>query len=337
MTFTEIIKKFKYGIVLVIAFVVVENVAWIAEPYVFGKLIDAVIDVHFYGKVGGYDTVSTAEEPIIANKNYTEGDTIVVSHDTSFQTSRENERITVNLKKFLPFLLFPLILWIGVFLLNSVFGVIRRIMDAKILLKIYADIASYICESSINRKQRLSKVVARAELSQEYIVFFQHRVPEILESLIAITGTIIALYFFDWIISIACLAVVIPLYVLNTTLGRKIFRLQKIYHDKYEEVYDTFAKKDHNEVRNFYMKLAEPQVRVSRLGGINFGITRFLMLMVFLIVLYICIELDQFSAGEIYSIAAYLWTFVTTAEHLPDLIESFASLKDISNRMSAED
>ncbi len=337
MTFVEIIKKFRYGIVLVIAFVTVENIAWIAEPYVFGKLIDAVIDVHYFGKVGGYDTLSNVESPVIADKDYAEGDTITAVPESLDSVQRENKRITINLKEYLPLLLSPLLLWVGVFLINTSSGVVRRFLDTKIFLRIHAGIASFICESSVSKKQGLSVTVARAELSQEYIIFFQHRLPEIFESLIAITGTITALYFFDWIISLACLTVVVPLYFLNTSLGKKIFRLQKGYHDKYEEVYDVFSGNNPSEVKSFYLRLAEPQIKVSKLGGINFGITRILMLLVFLIVLYICIELDEFSAGEIYSIAAYLWTFVTTAEHLPDLIESFASLKDISNRLKLEE
>lgn len=336
MTFTDIIKKYKVSILLVFSFIIIENVAWIAEPYVFGKLIDAVIDVHFFGKVGGFDTTSVNSGVIVADKEYSEGDTINIGKDTAIEESRESQRLTLNIKKHLPLILFPLVMWIGVFSINSITGVIRRILDTKIFLKIYANIASHICENAIIKKYGLSLTVARAELSQEYIVFFQHRVPEILESLIAIAGTITALYFFDWIISLTCLAVVLPLYFVNTSLGKRIFRLQKEYHDKYEEVYDVFSKNNHKEVKKFYLKLAEPQVKVSTLGGINFGLTRFLMLLVFLIVLFICIELDEFSAGEIYSVAAYLWTYVTTVEHLPELIESFASLKDISSRMKAE-
>ncbi|MCX6161257.1 MAG: ABC transporter six-transmembrane domain-containing protein [Ignavibacteriae bacterium] len=337
MTFPEIIKKFKYGILLAFIFVIIENVAWIAEPYVFGKLIDAVIDVHYFGEIGGNDSSDVTPEPFIAEQDYSAGDTIVINQDSLLQESRDKTRITVDLKKYLPLLLFPLFLWVGVFAINTIAGVIRRILDTKIFLKIYADIASHISEISITKKRGLSLTVARAELSQEYIVFFQHRIPEILESLIAIGGTIFALYFFDWIISLTCLIVVLPLYFLNTSLGKRIFRLQKEYHDNYENLYNVFALKDHKEVRRFYTKLSLPQIKISRFAAINFGTTRFLMLIVFLIVLYICIELDQFSAGEIYSIAAYLWTFVTSAEHLPELVESFASLKDISNRMKSED
>jgi len=42
-------------------------------------------------------------------------------------------------------------------------------------------------------------------------------------------------------------------------------------------------------------------------------------------------------AGELYSIVAYLWTFVTATEYLPELMESWTSLKDISKRMRFED
>ncbi|HPS65563.1 MAG TPA: hypothetical protein PK447_08315, partial [Ignavibacteria bacterium] len=38
-------KRFKKGIFIALMLVVIEDVAWIAEPTLFGKVIDAVIDV----------------------------------------------------------------------------------------------------------------------------------------------------------------------------------------------------------------------------------------------------------------------------------------------------
>jgi hypothetical protein len=57
---------------------------------------------------------------------------------------------------------------------------------------------------------------------------------------------------------------------------------------------------------------------------------------IFLVVLYIAIDLDDFTTGKIYSIVAYLWTFVTSTEYLPDLLESYASLRDIQDRLRTE-
>jgi hypothetical protein len=63
---------------------------------------------------------------------------------------------------------------------------------------------------------------------------------------------------------------------------------------------------------------------------------RFVLLGVFLAVLYIAIDLDDFTTGNIYTIVAYIWTFVTSSEYLPELMESFTSLKDISGRLREE-
>jgi ABC-type multidrug transport system fused ATPase/permease subunit len=49
MTIIDIIKKFKLSILLVLSFVVLENISWILEPTFFGKLLDALIE-KFYDK-----------------------------------------------------------------------------------------------------------------------------------------------------------------------------------------------------------------------------------------------------------------------------------------------
>ena len=60
---------------------------------------------------------------------------------------------------------------------------------------------------------------------------------------------------------------------------------------------------------------------------------RVALLVIFIAVLYISIDLDDFSTGAIYSIVAYIWTFITTSEYIPELLESWTSLKDISRRL----
>jgi hypothetical protein len=54
---------------------------------------------------------------------------------------------------------------------------------------------------------------------------------------------------------------------------------------------------------------------------------------VFLVVLFVSIDLDDFSTGQLYSIVAYLWTFVTSSEYLPALLESWTSVKDLTRRL----
>jgi hypothetical protein len=112
--------------------------------------------------------------------------------------------------------------------------------------------------------------------------------------------------------------------------------LQKELHDMREGVFEIFARKDIRDVRAYYDSMARPQRKIANLGALNFGLIRLFLLGIFLLVLFIAIDIDNFSTGQTYSVVAYLWTFVTSTEYLPDLMESYASLKDIQERVRRE-
>lgn len=57
----------------------------------------------------------------------------------------------------------------------------------------------------------------------------------------------------------------------------------------------------------------------------------------FIVVLFICVDLDKFTTGKIYSVVAYLWTFIGQTDYLPDLMESLGSIKDLNARFSQDE
>jgi ABC-type multidrug transport system fused ATPase/permease subunit len=283
MLLGRVFRSYYKSILLALSLVVIENVAWIVEPTLFGNVIDAFIDKS-------------------------------VSHETA------------------PFIL-PLAVWISVFLLNSGVGALRRAFDQKIYLTMFSHIAVQVAETAKERGQNVSRMVARAELSREFINFFQYRFPEIIEQSIAIGGAVIALYFFDWRISVSCLFIVLPLILITKLYSRKVMKLQSDLHDSKEEAFDIFATEDIDAIRGHYQRIAHNEKRIAYWGALNFAVIRVCLLAIFLIVLYISIDLDDFTTGSIYSIVAYLWTFVTSTEYLPELLESSTSIRDISRRL----
>lgn len=337
MNLMLLIKHYKRLIVFAMVLVVVEDVAWIVEPYIFGKVIDSVIDIQIFDKKSG----------IVNAPNKTESDKIKELEDedllpdtVSSNTNTQHniwDSIKVSLKDNPEnAIFFPLALWIFAFLVNSGVGAFRRSIDPKIFLRIYTRIATSISRTSNLKKISISRTTARVELSQQFISFLEYRLPEIIQNTISIGGAVIALYFFDWIISLTCLLIVLPMYIINKIYMNKVEKLQKEYHDNYEEIYDVFAKRDPVHVRNYYNNLAVPQKKIANWGSFNFAFMRFTLLIIFLVVLYVAVELDNFSAGELYSIVAYLWTFVSATEYMPELLENWASMKDISRRLKEE-
>lgn len=289
MRLFQIIQEHRKGIAIIAFLIIVENVAWIAEPTLFGNLIDAFL-------------------------------------------KRINPHIPSD--KFAHIL--PLILWITAYLINSGSGTIRRKFEPRIFQKIYVQLVTKIAENGNKAGLDTSITAGRAHLSQEYVKFVQYRSPEIAEQTIAIVGAIIALSFYDWRISAACMFISFPLIVLSLLYSRNVVKLHSELHDKFEQVYDVFAKKEVAQVKTIYQSMAKLQEKIATWSAFNFGIMRIVLLIIFLFVLYIAIDLDNFSLGNIYSIVAYLWTFVTSVEYIPELMESKTSLKDLSQRLKTD-
>jgi ABC-type multidrug transport system fused ATPase/permease subunit len=209
--------------------------------------------------------------------------------------------------------------------------------EPKIFQNIFADIVTKISERGNRDNVNASIVTGRAQLSHEYINFLQYRIPELMEQSIAIIGAICALTIFDWRISSACLLVVVPLGIIGQFYNKRVLYLQKDLHDQYETVVDTFVAKKPENIRSIYKAMANVQSKIGKYNGFNFGFMRLTLLIVFLVVLYISIDMDNFTTGDIYAIVSYLWTFISSAEYLPELMESRASLKDISQRIKIDD
>jgi ABC-type multidrug transport system fused ATPase/permease subunit len=286
MRLGELFRRFSKGIIIATLLVVIENVAWIAEPSLFGNVIDALIE--------------KAALPVTA--------TVIL----------------------------PLAIWISVFLVNSGVGALRRALDPRIFLRMFTEIATDVAISAKERGDSVSKTAARAELSREFITFAQYRVPDIIEQTISIGGAVFALMFFDWRIAFACVFIVLPLLLISRIYNKRVLTIQKDLHDTREDAYDVFSSKDPEKVRAYYTRQSKAEQKIANWGAFNFGAMRVFLLGIFLVVLYIAIDLDDFSTGSIYSIVAYLWTFVTSSEYLPELMESWTSLKDISRRLMTE-
>lgn len=286
MPLTTILRKYRWPIALALGLVLIENVAWILEPSLFGPVLDALID-----------------------------------------TAQKKPGISVAL---------PLALWITAFAVNSGVGALRRALDPRIYLRVYADITSGIARSGRARALPIGAMATRVGLFREFIYFLQYRVPETLEQAIAIGGAVIALAFLDYRIAVACAGILIPVYVIRRLYAGRVRTLQTEVHDRLETAFDTLQDRTPDEVRDYYLDVARPQQQIANWGAGAFGVMRLALLGLFLVVLFVAIELDGFSTGQLYSIVAYLWTFATSTEYLPELLESWTEVQDLADRLHVE-
>jgi ABC-type multidrug transport system fused ATPase/permease subunit len=62
-----------------------------------------------------------------------------------------------------------------------------------------------------------------------------------------------------------------------------------------------------------------------------------LLVIIFIGILFICVDVDKFTAGRIYAVVAYLWTFIASTDYLPEHMESLASVRDLNVRFTTDE
>jgi ABC-type multidrug transport system fused ATPase/permease subunit len=288
MYFIDIIRGHKKGLIIIALLLIIENVAWVIEPTVFGNLID------------------------------------------EFISKAQGRKIIVDGKHLLP-----LLIWVGIYVINSISGSFRRGFEPGTFQNIYVDIVKKITDQGDIGGLETSKITARSQLSQEYVTFLQYRTTEFVEQVIAILGAVTAVAVFDIRISLLCLLAAFPITAVGFIYYKKISLLQNSLHNNYEETYEAFSNRNKNLVISIFRNMAKTQQKIGSWNAFNFSAIRMCLLFIFIGVLYISIDLDDLTTGNIYSIVAYLWTFTTSVEYLPEILESWTSLQDITQRLKS--
>ena len=238
--------------------------------------------------------------------------------------------VTQDLGLFIP----PLIPWVLLFLVNSGLGGFRRLYDTRTYTRMFADLSSDVVARQLAQGEDLSKVAARSSMAWNNIEFFQYNVPEFLEQLIAVGGAVIALALFDWRLTAVGGFIVVLVLFGSKYYMRLLEAIQVRLHDRYEDEYNIFGTREPAKIQAYYNEIADLEIKYSRRSTMSYGVVRFFLLIMFLTTLYISIDLDRFTIGALYSIVAYVWSFVTATEYIPYLSEKWVELKDASRRIT---
>ncbi|HYM20045.1 MAG TPA: ABC transporter six-transmembrane domain-containing protein [Candidatus Kapabacteria bacterium] len=231
----------------------------------------------------------------------------------------------------------PLIPWIVLFVISSVVGGVRRVYDTKVYTRMFADLSSSVVAQQLHKGEDLSKIAGRSSLAWQNIEFFQYNLPEFIEQIINVGGAVGALAIFDWRLATVGGGIVLLVLLSSQLYMSRIARVQTVLNDLHEQEYNMFATKDPAVIRNYYSDISKLEISFSNTQAGGFGILRILLLVMFMMTLYISLDLDRFTIGELYSIVAYLWTFVTASEYIPYLSEKWVALKDVTGRIQSDE
>ena len=207
-------------------------------------------------------------------------------------------------------------------------GSIRRRVDTQVFSRIYTGLAVSVI---MNEKRA---VIARANLSREFVDFFEQHFPVFFTSVVSIFGSAIMLLFIEFYVGLAVFALLAIFGVLLPKYIAKNDRLYLKLNNQLEREAGRISAGDEHTLKRHYDVLSKLRIRISNREAMSFFIIGASAAAIFSLAIFM-LSHKQANAGHIYSVLTYLWTFAISLDDAPRLIEEFSKLKDIGKRVDA--
>lgn len=214
---------------------------------------------------------------------------------------------------------------------------LRQAYDTRTFTRIYNDFVTKVVVEQRKSEVSVSKVAARSALSREFVDFFEHNVPMVIQSLYSIAGALLMLLYYDWVLIIYCLVLIIPASILNYFYSQKSYFLNGQLNNQLEKEVNVIEQGDFNSVQTHYKSVANWRVKLSDLGAINFGLMELFVLSLLVVSLVRYCNLPKVSSGDIFAVFNYVITFITGLDAVPFLVQQASRLVDIGQRVQHPD
>ncbi len=211
-------------------------------------------------------------------------------------------------------------------------GSLRRFYDTRVYSNIYVDLSTETVES--NQKIDSSTLNARVTMLRELVEFLENQLPELINSLIGLFGTISILYFLDMQIFLACLIVLLVITIVFMATGKLTTNLNYYYNNTMEKQVIAIENSSITPIRGFMQTLMKWNIKLSDLETIIFGVIWLVMigLIVFSVVQAVDAS-EAIKAGTVMSVVMYVFEFSERAGMLPLYFQQFLRLQEISSRL----
>jgi hypothetical protein len=171
-------------------------------------------------------------------------------------------------------------------------------------------------------------------MSREFVDFFELHLPALFRAGWSFVGALVMLLYFDRMLALLCVGLLLPAGLLNWWYGRRTLFLSGMLHGEQEREVEVIERHRTPEVRDHYGKVRNWWVRLSDAEAINTGVMElFVLVLIVAGLVHYCTTPDV-TTGDVFAAFRYLLTFVTAIDGLPALVKHVSRLRDVARRVS---
>lgn len=223
---------------------------------------------------------------------------------------------------------------IALWLAHLVVGLGRHLYDTRVFTAIYAEMATDVVRGLRSGEASDNIIVGRISLSRELTDFLQHEIPAVAQVLVKSIGAVVMLFAYDATVGAMAVAALVPMLAASGWFTRRAGRLNAGLNDRYENEVRIVARSPLAAVRRHFLRLRWWQVRISDSEATAWGIIELAAIGLTVAVLLRLTAMPGVTAGTIYAVLAYVFSFYEAASELPERLQNAVRVGDIGDRLA---
>ena len=214
-----------------------------------------------------------------------------------------------------------------------VVGAARRALDTRTFTRIYADLAVPVILNQRLQNHSTSKAAARVVLARDFVDFFEKHVPVIATALVSIVGAAAMLLVIEPWVGLACFAALLLCIILLPRFARRNEQLHERLNNRLENEIGLVEKVGAQTLRRHYQLLSRLRIWLSDREAVAYLFLGALAALLFIVAISQLALSPAVKAGHVYAVMTYLWTFASSLDEAPGMVDQLARLKDIGKRV----
>ena len=210
-------------------------------------------------------------------------------------------------------------------------AVLRRLIDSRAYARIYVTLGEEMAQSAADTST--STRTARLGMLREIVEFFENSLPELINSVIGLAGTVLILAALNVPVFLGCLVVAIATVVLYALTGGLTMRYNQGLNDEHERQVDAVDSGDPARLAKHLRAMMRWNIRLSDLEAANFGIN-WVFMIALLVFAVSAATTETTEYGAVFAIVMYVFQFVESMLMLPFFYQQWLRLREISGRLA---
>ncbi|MEM9134901.1 MAG: ABC transporter six-transmembrane domain-containing protein [Actinomycetota bacterium] len=214
-----------------------------------------------------------------------------------------------------------------------VIGSLRRLIDTRTYTGIYRQVAAEMVSTEQATGTSTSTIAARATLLTEFVEFLEDSMPQVVNTVIGVIGTLVIIARLDLGLFWACLALFALIVVTYWATGRLNYRLNQGYNDELEQQVAAIESGDGQRIGGHFSALMRWNRHLSDLETGNYFVI-WLGIIALLVYAPIAVVIPgETEYGFAFSALIHVFQYVEVLAMLPLFIQELVRLQEISTRL----